>query len=205
MFSKLNTASSPQERAALLADAEEYGADAEEFFATQKLEVLSFKLSSVTPLLLPGRQPVPLFQVTTKSNPQGALLRLVPQAKPGEFLLDWPLFAETHQKRLATFLKKGVGDPAWLHLGFRRSHGLDLPATLREGCVAFTLQGAADGSLACEAVAPKNTPAGRYLEQEVEWGQVYIARLLLQLRPQEGTSPAVFILDIEGAATSNTR
>lgn len=204
LFTQLNNAKTPAERAALLAEPEEHGADAEEFFAGQKLELLSFKLSSITPRLLPGKQTVPLFQVTTRSNPQGALLRLVPRAQPGTFLLDWPLFAETQQKRLSAFLQKGAGDPAWMHLGLRRSHGLDVPAALRDGLVVFSLQGAADGSQACLAVAPKNTPAGRYLDHETEWGQVYLARLLLQQRQLEDGTPAVFILDIEGAATSSS-
>ncbi len=203
LFRQLSEAKTAAERAALLAEPEEYGADAEEFFAQQKLEVLSFKLSSITPLLLPGRQSAPLFQVMTRANPQGALLRLVPRAQPGAFLLDWPLFAETHEKKLARVIHAPASDPTWLHLGLRRSHGLEFAESQRSGLVIMTLQGSADGSLTCQAISPKNTPAGRYLDRETEWGQVYLARLLLQKRKLEDGTPAIFILDIEGAATSS--
>lgn len=201
MFLDLISASSQEQRARLIAAPEEYGADAEEFFATHKIELNSFKLSSVTPQTLPGHEAVPLFQVGTTANLHGALLRLVPQKKDGEFLLDWPLFAETHVRKLATFLEKPPADPTWLHLGVRRSHGLELPESQRDSLVALTLQGSADGSLACLAVAPKNTPAGRYLARETEWNEVYVCRLLLHHRRLEDGTPAIFVLDIEGAAT----
>lgn len=201
MFLDLISATSPEQRARLIAAPEEHGADAEEFFATHKVELNSFKLSSVTPKTLPGHEAVPLFQVGTTANLHGALLRLVPQKKDGEFLLDWPLFAETHLRKLAAFLEKPPADPAWLHLGVRRSHGLELPESQRGSLVALTLQGSADGSLACLAVAPKNTPAGRYLARETEWNEVYVCRLLLHHRKLEDSTPAVFVLDIEGAAT----
>lgn len=201
MFLDLISATSPAQRAKLIAAPEEHGADAEEFFATHKIELNSFKLSSVTPKTLPGHEAVPLFQVGTTANLHGALLRLVPQEKDGEFLLDWPLFAETHLRKLAAFLAKPPADPTWLHLGIRRSHGLELPESQRGSLVALTLQGSADGSLACLAVAPKNTPAGRYLARETEWNEVYVCRLLLHHRRLEDGTPAVFVLDIEGAAT----
>lgn len=201
LFLDMIAATSPEQRARFIAAPEEHGADAEEFFATHKVELNSFKLSSVTPKTLPGHETVPLFQVGTTTNLHGALLRLVPQQKDGEFLLDWPLFAETHLRKLAAFLEKPPADPAWLHLGVRRSHGLELPESQRGSLVALTLQGSADGSLACLAVAPKNTPAGRYLARETEWNEVYVCRLLLHHRKLEDGTPAVFVLDIEGAAT----
>lgn len=201
MFLDLISATSPEQRARLISAPEEHGADAEEFFATHKIELNSFKLSSITPKTLPAHASVPLFQVGTTANLHGALLRLVPQEKDGEFLLDWPLFAETHLRRLAGFLEKPPADPTWLHLGIRRSHGLELPESQRGTLVALTLQGSADGSLACLAVAPKNTPVGRYLARETEWNEVYLCRLLLHHRSLDDGTPAIFILDVEGAAT----
>jgi|JI6StandDraft_1071083.scaffolds.fasta_scaffold00815_21 hypothetical protein len=191
----------PEARAALIAMPEEYGADVEEFFAVGKPELMSFKPSNATPLTLPGQDAVPLFQVTTKANQHGALLRLVPQKKGG-FLLDWPLFAETHERRLGDFLEKKPTEPAWFHVGLRRSHALELPEAVRGIQIAFTLQGAADSSVSCLAITQKDTPIGRYLNREAEWSTIYVARLLLQHRQLSDGTPAVVILDCEGAATA---
>jgi len=201
LFLDLIEATTPEARAALIALPEEFGADVEEFFVSGKPELLSFKPSNATPLTLPGQDPVPLFQVTTKANPHGALLRLVPQ-KEGGFLLDWPLFAETHERRLGDFLEKKPSEPAWFHVGLRRSHALELPEAVRSINVAFTLQGAADSSVSCMAVTQKDTPIGRYINRETEWSTIYIARLLLQHRQLSDGTPAVIILDCEGAATA---
>jgi hypothetical protein len=199
LFLDLIEAETPEARAALIAMPEENGTDVEEFFAAEKIELLAFKPSNATPLTLPGHDPVPLFQVTTKSNSHGALLRIFPQSSGG-FLLDWPLFAETHQRKLEGFLEKKPAEPAWFHLGVRRSHGLELPQASRDIHVAFKLQGSADGSLSCLAVSQKDTPIGRYLARETEWTDIYLARLLLQHRKLADGTDAIVILDCEGAA-----
>lgn len=202
IFLDLIEAGTPEARAALIAQPEENGADVEEFFAAGKIELLSFKPSNATPLTLPGQDAVPLFQVTTKANSHGALLRLVPQ-KDGTFLLDWPLFAETHERKLAGFLEKKPAEPTWFYLGLRRSHGLEVPQASRDIHVAFKLQGSADGSLSCLAVAQKDTPIGRFLASETDWTDIYLARLLLQHRKLPDGTDAIFILDIEGAAKAD--
>jgi hypothetical protein len=199
LFLDLIEAKTPEARAALITLPEENGADVEEFFAAGKIELLAFKPSNATPLTLPGQDPVPLFQVTTKSNSHGALLRVVPQTN-GSFLLDWPLFAETHERKLGGFLEKKPAEPSWFYLGLRRSHGLELPQTSRDIHVAFKLQGSADGSLSCLAVSQKDTPIGRYLARETEWTDIYLARLLLQHRKLADGTDAIVILDCEGAA-----
>ena len=204
LFQALLDAKTPAERAALIAQPEDYAADLEGFFAIAKPKLISLKPSSVTPHLLPGHQAVPLFQIKTESNPSGALLRLVP-TPTGGFLLDWPLFAETHQQKLVQFLKTKPTEPAWFHVGLLRSHGLELPDDQRSIQIAVTLQCSADNSVTCMAVTQKNTPLGRFLDRETEWSTVYIARLLLQHRKLEGGTPAVVILDCEGAATSSVR
>lgn len=202
LFLDLIEADTPEARAALIAMPEENGTDVEEFFAAEKVELLAFKPSNATPLTLPGQDPVPLFQVTTKSNTHGALLRVLPQLGGG-FLLDWQLFAETHGRKLAGFLEKKPAEPAWFHLGLRRSHGLELPQASRDIHVAFKLQGSADGSLSCLAVAQKDIPIGRYLARETDWTDIYLARLLLQHRKLADGTDAIVILDCEGAAKAD--
>lgn len=63
-------------------------------------------------------------------------------------------------------LEKPPADEAWLHLGVHRSHGLELPESLRDSLVALPLQGSADGSLACLAAAPPSNPTGWHLARE---------------------------------------
>jgi len=201
LFLDLLEATTPEARARLIDQPEEHAADLEEFFAAGKPELMSFKPTNATPLKLPGHELLPLFQVTTQANKHGAMLLLVPQ-KDGSFLLDWPLFAETHERRLAVFLEKKPSEPAWFQVGMRRSHGLELPDAVRSIQHAFTLQGSADASVSCNAFCQKDTPIGRYLGRDTEWTTVYIARLLLQHRKLADGTPAVMILDCEGAATA---
>jgi hypothetical protein len=52
-------------------------------------------------------------------------------------------------------------------------------------------------------VVPKTIPLGRYLDRVTEWTTVYLGRFMLQHRKLENGSPAIFILDCEGAATSS--
>lgn len=204
LFLDLLEAKTPEDRAALISQPEEYAADVEEFFAAGKPQLLSFKPSNATPEMLPGHDPVPLFQVVTAANAGGALLRLVPQ-KDGSFLLDWPLFAETHQHRLGLFLETKPAEPAWFQVGLRRSHALELPEAIRSTQVSFTLQGAANSSVSCLGVCQKDTPIGRYMNRETEWSSIYVARLLLQHRTLSDGTAAVVILDCEGAATAESR
>lgn len=201
LFLDLLEAGTPEARAKLIDQPEEHAADMEEFFASGEPELMTFKPTNATPLKLPGHELLPLFQVTTQANKHGAMLLLVPQ-KDGTFLLDWPLFAETHERRLAVFLEKKPSEPAWFQVGMRRGHGLELPDAMRGIQHTFTLQGSADASVTCNAVCQKDTPIGRYLGRETEWNTVYIARLLLQHRKLADGTPAVVILDCEGAATA---
>lgn len=203
LFLDLLEAATPQERARLIDQPEENAADLEEFFAAGKPELISFKPSNASPRLLPGHEMIPLFQVTTKANPNGAMLRLVPQ-KDGSFLLDWPLFAETHERRLAGFLEKKPAEPAWFQVGMLRSHALELPEEVRGLHITFKLQASANSSVTCLGTCQKDTPIGRYLGRETDWSTVYIARLLLQHRQLPDGTPAVFILDCEGAATAGS-
>lgn len=191
-------------RLALLAAPEEHEVEVAEFFAHGAPELRSLAYANATPRSLPGGAPVPLFQVMTDRCPGGALLRLVPQAD-GTLRLEWPLFAETHERRLAQYLEKKPEEPGWFHAGMRRSHGLDLPAAVREGHLAYDLQGSADGSVRCLAVAARETPLGRFLEREAGWGGVHLARLLLQHREDAEAGMVLHILDCEGARTGASR
>jgi hypothetical protein len=204
LFTALMKAEKPEERLALIASPEEYATDVAEFFAKGKIDVLSFKPSNATLRHLPSQEIAPMFQVVTKQCTHGALIRVVPKAGGG-FLLDWPLFAETHDQKLVKFIEAKATQPAWFQVCLRRDHGLELPAEERELQVSFTLQGSLDTSGKCAAIVQKNSSIGRYLSRETEWGNIYVARLLLQHRPLKNGTLAVSILDCEGAAAGATQ
>ena len=204
LLSKFLAAGGPDERLALIATPEEHAVDVAEFFEPGPPVVSSLAYANATPQSLPGGMLVPLFQVVTDRCRGGALLRLAPQ-EDGRLLLDWPLFAETHGRRLAGFIEKRPDAPAWFHVGMRRSHALDLPAEFRGRHFGFDLQGGADGSVRCVAVAARETPLGRFFERETEWGVVYLARVLLQHRLDETAGRVIVILDCEGASTGASK
>ncbi len=202
LITGLLTAKTPDERASFIDRPDEQRTDLEEFFETQKPKFRALNPSKATPLTLPGNQVAPLFQVSTSTDPAGALMRLIPQVD-GSYKIDWPLFAETHNKKLAQFVSSKSDAPSWMHLSFRRSHAFELPEDQRRLHLAFILQGSAEGVGSSLAFVQKNTPLGRYLDRETEWTTVYLGRFLLQQRKHENGSPAIFILDCEGAATSS--
>ncbi|MBB5039293.1 hypothetical protein [Prosthecobacter dejongeii] len=190
-----------EKRASAVAQGDEHQVDLQEFFGRDSPKLKALKPFEVMPRTLPGQEEVPLFQVMTDKNPKaGALMRLVPQ-EDGGFLLDWPLFAESHEHRLAQFLEKKSDQPGWYHVVLRRSHALELSEDVRSGHLVLNLQGSADGSVQCLSLVPSETPLARFLERETEWGSLYVARLLLQHRSLPSGEAAVVILDCEGAVT----
>ena len=204
LFTALIEAKIPEERLALIAAKEEYITDVAEFFDAGKPDILSFKPSNATLRHLPSQEIAPMFQIVTKQCTHGALMRVV-QKPGGGFLLDWPLFAESHAQKLVKFIESKSTQPVWHHVCLRRDHGLELPEEEREHQVSFTLQGSLDTSGKCAAVAQKGSSIGRYLSRETEWGTIYVARLLLQHRALKNGDLAITILDCEGAAAGSSQ
>ena len=204
LFMALMEANKPEERLALIASQEEYATDVAEFFNAGKLDLLSFKPSNSTLRHLPSQETAPMFQIVTKQCTHGALMRVV-QKPGGGFLLDWPLFAESHAQKLVHFIESKSTQPVWHHVCLRRDHGLELPEEERGHQVSLTLQGSLDTSGKCAAVALKASSIGRYLSRETEWGTLYVARLLLQHRALKNGTLAITVLDCEGAAAGSTQ
>lgn len=189
-------------RAALVEKAQNHAAEIDGFFARPDLVLHAIKPAPAMPQRLPGLDAVPVFQVFTSLNPNGALLRLVPHGK-GQFLIDWPLFHDTHERRLAQFNQPDGGrEPVWLDLAFRRNHGFDLSEATRKRYLAFDVQGSANDSLLLLAVAERETALGRFLDRELQWSRIYLGRLLLQSRELSTGHRGVVILDFEGAASA---
>lgn len=204
LFTALIEANQPEERLALIASQKEHATDLAEFFNAGKPDILSFKPSLATLRHLPGQEITPMFEIVTKQCTQGALMRVV-QKPGGGFLIDWPLFAETHAQKLVHFIQSKSTQPAWHHVCLRRDHGLELPAEERDHQVSLTLQGSLDLSGKCAAVALKSSSIGLYLSRETKWGTLYVARLLLQHRPLRNGTLAINVLDCEGAAAGSTQ
>lgn len=201
LLSTLLESKTIEERITTLSQGEEYRIDVEEFFAKSHPHLKSLKVSPSNPLTLPGQEMVPMLQVWTDKNPtKGALLKMTPQTQGG-WLLNWPLFAETHEGRLARFLESSSEQPSWFYVTLHRSHAFDLPEAIRADYLCVDLQASADGSAAAKAVTALDTPLGRYLEREVAWEQMYIARLLLQHRKLSEGVQTIVMLDCEGAVT----
>jgi len=171
------------------------------FFArTPTVTPIATKLLPVAPIDLVSGQPVALFQTTTSANPIGALARIT-RNSDGSLSLHWPFFQETHD----TALNQYVGDttanaPQWFHVGIRRSHGLDLPPELRDTHFILNIQASAGGLLSTHAIAAKELPAGRFIDQKCAWQAVYLCHLLLQKKPLADGTLALEILDCAGAS-----
>lgn len=200
LLKKLLATDKPKERLSLISESEEHAVDIAEFFERSHPKFVSSKLAATVPKTLPGQESQALISVTTSKNPtQGALLAMVPKPEGG-FLLDWPLFAETHERRLAYFLEKPTAVPAWFHAVIRRTHGLELPEAERKLYFCVEVITTADGSAPCVARVKLDSPLGRFLEREMVWEEDYLARLLLQHPPSPDGESAI-ILDCEGAVT----
>ncbi len=195
-------AGTPERRAECILDAEKYSGEIEGLFgtqATQKVEMRLLARIPGLPLTLPGGRPVPLFRLSTSRLASGALLRLEAGAD-GKRRIFWPLFYETHERKLENFLKQGAdADAAWFYVGLRPSHGLDIPAELRPKYLTFDVQSAATSDPHFVACVERDSPLGRFMDRASEWGRVYLARLLVRRLDIKGDAPCLLVLDCEGA------
>lgn len=194
-------ATTEAERMAVVERADEHHVEMAEFFAKHAVSLKMVRTAQELPRTLPGQEFVPLFYVETDVNPEtGALLQLAPQ-RDGSFLLEWPLFAETHEQGLKRFLQTSSEQPSWHSVLLKRSHAIELPDEVRRRYFCVELRGSADDSIHCLAMVPLDTSLARFMEKEVGWGVVYVTRLLLQHRQMMGGGEGIVILDCEGAVT----
>lgn len=195
-------ADTPERRAACVYKAEKHGAEIEALFgaaAVEKPELRVLARIPGLPLALPGGQPVPLFKLVTSKCMSGSLIRLESDAD-GKRRIHWPLLLETHEGKLAAFLKQEAAvESAWFHVGLRPSHGLDIPADLRTKYLTFDVQVAAGSDPHFVACVERDTPLGRFMDRETEWGKAYIARLLVRRLDLASDTPCMLVLDCEGA------
>lgn len=194
-------ATTAEQRAECVHDGGAFSAEIEAIFgpaAPAKVELRQLAVIPTTTLTLPGGEHEPLFKMVTSACPGGALLRLE-ESPDGKRRLFWPMLAESHEGKLAAYLKEGGEQEAWFYVAMRPSHGLELPAEVRGKHVVFDAQTTASNDQHFLACVEKETPLGRLLDRESDWGRVYVARLLVRRLVVEADSPALLIVGCEGA------
>jgi len=195
-------ADTPERRAACVHDAAKHAGEIEELLGEKAVAKPVIRLLARIPGLsqtLPGGQQIPLFKVVTSKCANGALVRLE-TGPDGKRRIHWPLFFETHQAQLQQLLQKSAPqDAAWFHVGLRPSHGLDLTAESRSKYFTFDVQVAGGSDPHFVACVERESPLGRFMDRESDWGKAYLARLLVRKLDLQSDAPCVVILDCEGA------
>lgn len=195
-------ATTPEGRAACILNADQHRSEIESLFGAESTQRPRLRLLARIPglpLTLPGGKPEPLFRLSTSRFDSGALLRLAP-GTDGSNRIFWPLFYETHERKLENFLKlQDENNTAWFYMGLRASHGLDIPAVMRSKYLTFDVQTAATSDPHFVACVERDTPLGRFMDRESEWGRVYLTRLLVRKLSIQADAPCMLVVDCEGA------
>lgn len=202
LVTELFAADTAERRAVCVHDAGKHSAEIEEIFGgagPDKPELRLLARISGIPVLLPGGQPAPIFRLVTSRCTNGALIRLETGAD-GKRRIYWPLFYETHAAKLESFSRQSADETAWFHVGIRPSHGLDIPSELRPKYLTFDVQVSAGGDPHFVACVERETPLGRFLDRETDWGRAYLARLLVRKLDIQADAPCLLVIDCEGAA-----
>lgn len=206
LVEKLFQTNNLTERLETVHDGTRHKAEIEAFFNVppeQKANLSALIAVKGTAVSLPHGEVIPLLNLITSRCAHGALIRLVKSAD-GRHRIDWPLLRETHDDVLRRHLEAKVSAPAWAWVLIKPSHGFELSAKDRPAYLTFALHVAADGRSPLLACAERETPLGRYLERETDWGQAYLCRLFIRHLPVESSEDAVLIVDCEGAASGQT-
>ena len=201
LITELFAADTAERRAACIHEADKYSAEIEALLGAaggHKIELRLLSRIPNIPLMLPGGQPAPLFKLVTSACANGALVRLETGAD-GRRRISWPLLFETHAAALAAYLKQPAAEAAWFHVGLRPSHGLDIAPELRPKYITFDVQVAAGSEPHFVACVGRDTPLGRFLDRETEWGKSYLARLLVRKLDIQSEVPCLLVIDCEGA------
>jgi len=199
LITELFAADTPARRAACIHDAEKHASELEAWAGSEKPDLRLLAKVPGLPLTLPAGRPVPLFKMVTSRCAAGALIRLE-EGPDGRRRLHWPTLIETHDARLATFLRHSTAeDSGWFHVALRRSHGLDIPANLRSKYLVFDAQIAAANDPHLIACVERDSPLGRFMDRESEWGKVYLSRLLVRRLDINADAPCMVVMDCEGA------
>jgi len=204
LLHKLTAAKTLDERVACLADGQRHRDSVESYFTalSSPLEIKDCKGFPSSVKALPSGLPMILCEVTT-NLPTSPLTRLV-SSEDGSFKLDWNLLHDSISGLLTSYSKAPHADPQWISIGLRRNFGFDEPESVRQAHYVFDIQGTGDGSDRTIALAVKDSPTGRALNQAIGWNQLYIVRTLLHYATIEGRERLV-IVDAELLPSGDNR
>ncbi|RBP36633.1 hypothetical protein DES53_11672 [Roseimicrobium gellanilyticum] len=196
----IDSASSAEERARWIADPDKHSADMERLI---RLRGGRLNTREVQPLVLPNSGPihalpsgeqVSLFRVTSPASRGGALLRL--HAQNGGHFIDWPLFAQTYDNAFDRFVATNRAIPGkaeWFTVLCSLIGDPNGKNATREAHLRLKVQGSLAETGVTEAWAEKNTPAGRYLLQEMAPGHTYL--IDIQFGASDAGNRRLMVLD----------
>lgn len=195
----------PASRQGTVNDGPRHAAEIEDWFAQpddQKPKLTMLSAIKGVANLLPGGEQLPLLNLVTSRCPEGALIRLVTEAD-GTRRIDWPLLRETHDATLRKSLTAKPDEPVWAWVLLKPSHGFEISAVERPRFHTFAMHVTADGRTPLIACVEKDTPLGRYLDRETDWGQAYLCHVLTRRAEITADGGVMLIVDCEGAAAQS--
>lgn len=204
LVEKLFQTDDPAERLATVHEGERHAAEIDAFFnvaADQRPKLTVLSVVKGTAVSVPQGEVMPLLNLSTSKCTHGALVRLI-EGLDGKRRIDWPLLRETHDGVLRQNLAANAEAPSWAWALIKPSHGFELSEKDRPLYLTFAMHVTADGRSPLLACAERETPLGRYLDRETDWGQAYLCRVFVRKLPAEANGEAVIIVDCEGAVLS---
>lgn len=204
LVEKLFQTDDPAERLSTVHEGTRHAAEIEAFFnvpADQRPKLTVLSAVKGTAMSLPQGDIMPLLNLSTSKCSHGALVRLI-ESPDGQRRIDWPLLRETHEGVLRQNLAANAEAPSWAWALIKPSHGFELQEKDRAFYLTFAMHVTADGRSPFLACAERETPLGRYLDRETDWGQAYLCRVFVRRLPAQTSGEAVLIVDCEGAVLS---
>ena len=199
----LDEAATSDERMKWIAEPDSTRADVERLFGSTggTLGVSSVEPNPGLVITLPSGEAIKLFRAVTARCASGAVIRLHP--RDGQrYVLDWPLFAQTHDYAFDSFVT--TADPTvaaagrWFMVLCKRSRNTPTAGSENDPWLGLDVQGSLSAAGTARALVAKDSPAGRLLGERLDWGRVYLMKMLLVKREVAG-KPAFVIVDCDGA------
>ncbi|MFM2167561.1 MAG: hypothetical protein RIS79_1932 [Verrucomicrobiota bacterium] len=207
LVEKLFQTDDPAERHSVVHDGARHAAELEAFFngpAKHRPRLIALSAVKGNAVSLPQGEVLPLLNLSTSRCRHGALVRLI-ESVDGRRRIDWPLLRETHEGMLRHNLATNPEVPSWAWVLIKPSHGFELQENDRPRYLTFLMHVTADGRSPLVACAERETPLGRYLDRETDWGQAYLCRVFVRRLLAKTSGEAVLIVDCEDAALSQLK
>lgn len=200
----MDEAATPDERMKWVAEPDSVRADVERLFSSAggALAVTTVEPNPGLVIALPSGEAIKLFRAVTARCASGAVVRLHP--RDGQrYVLDWPLFAQTHDFVFDSFVTAAAPTVAeagrWFMVLCKRSRITPTAGSENDPWMGLDVQGSLSAAGTTRALVAKDSPAGRFLDARLDWGRVYLMKMLLSKRDVAGKATFV-VVDCDGAA-----